>query len=113
MHSIIIARATSSQTELDTLRDQLAQSERKFNDCNLDLKQKENVIQQLTVSNEDLQDRLRRRAEECDRYVCCFCSFPLYITPLLTFNISITSTLTCLLILSQVISNPPCSLQIT
>lgn len=64
---VLIARANLVQTEVESLREQVLASERKTSDLILESKQKDHTIEQLKTNQTDLEDRLRRRADECDR----------------------------------------------
>jgi hypothetical protein len=39
----------------------------KLGELSTEMQQKDNLLEQLSSSNEELSDRLRRRGDECDR----------------------------------------------
>ncbi len=62
-------RLASVSLDLDSIRDQFVAAERRLAEYALESKQKDNLLEQLSTSNEEMQDRLRRRGDECDRLV--------------------------------------------
>jgi hypothetical protein len=57
----------TTTSELEALREQFVVAERKLVEFSMESKQKDNLLEQLSTSNEEIQDRLRRRGDECDR----------------------------------------------
>ncbi|KAJ1441712.1 hypothetical protein B484DRAFT_390596, partial [Ochromonadaceae sp. CCMP2298] len=61
------SKTASLQSFLDQNAVQLSTLESKANQCAAELAQRDRVVGDLTAANDDLNDRVRRRSDECDR----------------------------------------------